>query len=336
LKQNISFSDCSVCFILLQVAGAKIKDQLNINLNTKMRQPPDSEFIRETQKIKRLSSHATVEEGERPRKSRRLDQEQLVLPSDERHDNTSISKAQVINSLETNNIKTNEEEVMIYSPDHVTSSVYDDCLSTQEESLKSVTDNTPVASAVLETDDDLPGIPNEVPVQPSGGVQPSISVCVSCDHEVDLVDLVDSVVCDEPQMNETHIHSHPDTVSDVKENNKTAPKSLIVFTEGETEPSSSGTENFGNEVHQSGIEQNMSDREVPVIEDGKSGPNVMRTKTSHNSIFAKVVDQNVSNDIAPRHWVTSYSTPALQSSPTKKVVGLQKSTHLIRYVACCC
>ena len=299
-----------------------------------MRQPSESEFNAETQKIKRLSSHTTVEEGELPRKNRRLEHDQLVLPADEQHDNTSINKAQDINNLETN-VRTNEEE-MIYSPDHATSSVCDDCLPIQEEKQKSVTDNAPVVSAAIETHDDLPGIPNDAPVQPSEGVRPSVSVRVSCSHEVDLVDLVDSVACDEPQTNETHIHSHPDTVRDTKENNKTAPKSVIVFTEGETEPSSSGTENFGNEVHQSAIEQNISDKEVPVIEVCKTGTNVMRTETSQNNICARVLDQNVSNDIAPKKWVASHLTPALQSSPTKKVVGLQKSTHLIRYVVCCC
>ena len=327
---------CSICFILLQAAGAKIKDQLNLNINSKMRQPPDSEFITETQKTKWLSSHATVEEGERPRKSRRLEQEQLVLPSDEQHENTSINKAQEINNLETKKIRTNEEEIMIYSPDHVTSSVYDDCLPMQEERQKSVTDNAPVASAAIETRDDLPDIPNEVPVQPSEGVRPSISVRVSCAHEVDLVDLVDSVACDEPRTNETHIHSHADTISDIKENNKTSPKSAIVCTEGETEPSSSGTEDSDNEEHKGAIEQNVSDKEVPVIEVGKTGPKVLHTETSQNSLCAKVVDQNVSNDIAPKQCVTSHSTSALQRSPTKKVVGLQKSTHFIRYVVCCC
>jgi hypothetical protein len=303
-----------------------------------MRQPPDGEFIGEMQKIKWLSSHTTVEEGERPCKSRRLEQEQLVLPPDDQHDNASINKAQEINSLETNNIRTNEEEIMIYSPDHVTSSVYDDCLPVMEERQKSVTDNVPVSSAAIETHGDLPGVSNEMPVQPSEGVhRPSISARVSCAHEVDLADQVDLVACDEPQTNETQIHSHPDTVSDMKESNKTTPKSVIVFTEVETEPSSSGTENFGNEVRQSAIEQNMpEDKEVPVIEVGKTGPNVMRTETSQNGVCAKVVDQNVSNDIAPKQLVTSHSTPALQSSPTKKVVGLQKSTHFIRYVVCCC
>ena len=301
-----------------------------------MRQPPDSEFITETQKKKRLSSHATVEEGELPRKNRRLGQVQLVLPAAEQHDNTSINKAQEINNLETNNSRTNEEEITIYRPDHVTSSVYDDCLPVQEERQKSVTDNAPVASAANETHDDLPGIPNEVPVQPSEGVRPSVSVRVSCSHEVVTVDLVDSVVCDEPQTNETHIHSHPDTVSDIKENYKTTPKSVIVFTESETGPSSNGTENFGNEVHQSAIEQNMSDKEEPVIEDGKTGPNVMCTETSQNSICAKVLDQNVSNDIAPKKCITSRLKPALLCSPTRKVVGLQRSTRLIRYVVCCC
>jgi hypothetical protein len=301
-----------------------------------MRQPPDNEFIAETQKIKCLSLHATEEEGEMPRKSRRLEHNQLVLPADKHLNNTSINKAQDINNPEANNIRTNEEEIVIHSPDHVTSPVYDDCLPIQEEKQKSVTDNTPVASAAIETHDDLPGIPNEVPVQPSEGGRPSISVRVLCSHEVDLVDLVDSVARDEPQTNETHIHSHPDTVRDIKENNKTAPKSVIVFKEGETELSSSGTENFGNEVHQSAIEQNMSDKEVPVIEVGKTGSNVMRTETSQNSICARVLNQNVSNDIAPKKWVASHLTPALQSSPTKKVVGLQNSTHLIRYVVCCC
>ena len=300
-----------------------------------MRQPPDGEFIRETPKIKRLSSHATVEEGERSCKSRRLEKEQLVLPAGEQHNNRSINKAQEINNLETNTIRTKEEEIMICSPDHATSSVYYDCLPIQEERQKSVTDNAPVTSAAIKTHDDLPGIPNEVPVQPSEGVRPSISVGVSCSREVDSVDLVDSVTCDEPQTNETHIHSHLDTVSDIKENNKTAPKSVIVVTEGETKPFSSGRENFGNEVRQSAIEQNMSAKKVPVTEIGRTGPNVMRTETSQNSVCAKVVDQNVSNDIAPKQWVTSHSTPALQRSPTKKVVGLQKSTHLIRYVVCC-
>jgi hypothetical protein len=307
-----------------------------MNLHSKMRQPPDSEFTRETQKIKWLSSHATVEEVERPRKSRRLEQEQSVLPSDERHENISFNKAQEINNLETKKSRTNEEEIMIYSPDHVTSSVYDDCLPMQEERQKSVTDNGPVASAAIETHDDLPDILNEVPVQPSEGVQPSISVRVSCAHEVDLVDLVDSFACDEPQTNETYIHSHPDTGSDIKENKKTTPKSMIVCTEGKTEPSSSGTENFSNEVHKSAIEQNMSDKDVPVIEDGKTGPKVMHTEALQNSICTKVVDQNMSDDIAPKQRVTSHSTLALQNSPTKKWVGLQKSTHLIRYVVCCC
>lgn len=297
-------------------------------MKTKMRQPPDIDFIREMQKIRKVSSHATVEEGERPRKSRRLEQEQLVLPPDEQHANKSINKAQEINNLETN-IRNNEEEIMIHSPDHVTSSVHDDCLPIQEERQKSVTDNAPVAPAVIETHDDLPGIPNEVQAVLSEGVRPSISVCVSCTHEVDSVD---SVACDEPQTNESHIHSHPDTVSDIKENNKTARKSVLVFTEDETDPSSFGTENFGNEVHQSAVEQNMSDKEVPVIEAGKTGPNVMCTETSQNSICANVVDQNVSNDIAPKQRVTSHSTPALQCSPIRKVVGLQKSTHLLRYV----
>jgi hypothetical protein len=301
-----------------------------------MRQPPDSEFIRETQKIKRLSSLATVEEVERSRKSRRLEQVQLVLPADEQHDNTSVNKAQEINNLETNNIRTNEEEIVIYSPDHVTSSVYDDCLSIQEERQKSITDNAPVASAAIETHDDLPGIPNGVPVQPSEGIRPGIPVRVSCSHEVDLVHLVDSVTCDEPQTNENHIHSHPATISDIKEDKKTAPKNVIVFTEAETEPSFSGTRNFGNKVHQSAIERNMSDKKVPVIEVDKTEPNVMHTETSQNSICVKVEDQNVSNDVATKQWVTSHSTPALQSSPTKKVIGLQKSTHLIRYVVCCC
>jgi hypothetical protein len=300
-----------------------------------MRQLPDNEFIAEMQKIKCLSSRATEEEGELPRKSRRLEHNQLVLPADEQLNNTSINKAQDINNPEAN-IRTYEEEIVIYSPDHVTSPVYDDCLPIQEEKQKSVTDNAPVASAAIETHDDLPGIPNEVPVQPSEGVRPSISVRVSCSHEVDFVDLVDSVACDEPQTNETCIHSHPDTVRDIKENNKTAPKSVIVFKEGETELSSSGTENFGNEVHQSAIEQNMSDKEVPVIEVGKTRPNVTCAETSQNSICARVLNQNVSNDIAPKKWVESHLTPALQSSPTKKVVGLQKSTHLIRYVVCCC
>jgi len=288
-----------------------------MNLISKMRQAPYSEFTGETQKIEWLSSHATVEEVERPRKSRRLEREQLVLPSEEQHENTSINKAQEINNLETK-IRTNEEEIMIHSPDHVTSSVYDDCLPMQEERQKSVTDNAPVASAVIETHNDLPDIPNEVPVQPSEGVQPSISVHVSFAPE------------------ETHIQPDTDSDSDIKENNKTTPKSVIVCTEGKTEPSSCGTENFSNEVHKSAVEQNISDKEVPVIEVGKTGPKVMRTETSQNGVCAKVVDQNVSNDIAPKQCVTSHLTPALYSSPAKKVVGLQKSTHLIRYVVCCC
>jgi hypothetical protein len=317
--------------MLLQAAGAKIKDQLNMTLITKMRQPPASEFIRDTPKIKWVSSLATVEEAERPRKSRQLEQEQLLLPPDEQHENTSVNKAQEINNLGTN-IRTNEEEIMINSPDYGTSSVYDDCLPIQEEKQKLVTDDAPVASAATETRDDLSGISDEVPVQISEGVWPSISVRVSCAQEVDLVDSVDSVVCNEPQTNETHILSHPDTVSDTSEN-KTAQQSVIVLTEGETEPSSSGTENFGNEVHQSAIEQKMSDEEVPVTEVGKTG---LRTETSQNSICAKVIDENVSNDIAPKQWATSNSTRALQRSPTKKVVGLQKSTHFLRYVVCCC
>jgi hypothetical protein len=332
--QNISLSNCVICFMLLQAAGAKIKNQLSINQNTKMRQPPTGEF-RDTQKIKWMSSLETVEEVERPRKSRRLEQEQLVLPPDEQHENTSISKAQEINNLETN-IRTNGEEIMINSPDLVTSSIFDGCPPIQEEKDNSVTDNALVPSAEIETCDNLPGIPDEVPVQISEGVRPSISVRVSSAQEVDSVDSGDSVACDEPQTNETHILSHPDTVGDMTEDNKTAQESVIVFTEGVTEPSSGGTENFGNEVHQSAIKQNMADKEVPVIEAGKTGPNAMCTETSQNSICAKVVDENVSNDIAPKQWVTCHSTPALQSSPKKKVVGLQKSTHLLRYVACCC
>jgi hypothetical protein len=58
----------------------------------------------------------------------------------------------------------------------------------------------------------------------------------------------------------------------------------------------------------------MSDEEMPVIEVGKTGPNIMSTEASHNSICVKVVDENVSNDTAPK----------------KKAVGLQKSTHLLR------
>jgi hypothetical protein len=83
-----------------------------------------------------------------------------------------------------------------------------------------------VASAEIETCGNLPGIPDEVPVQITEGVLPSISVCVSSAQEVDSVNSGDSVTCDEPQTNETHILSHPDTVSDITEDNKTAQESL--------------------------------------------------------------------------------------------------------------
>jgi hypothetical protein len=96
----------------------------------------------------------------------------------------------------------------------------------------------------------------------------------------------------------------------------------------------------------------MADKEVPVTEAGKTGPNAMRTETgpnamrtetgpntmhtetSQNSICANVVDENVSNDIAPKQWVTYHSTPTIQSSPKKQVVGLQKSTHLLSHCTC--
>jgi hypothetical protein len=310
----------------LQAAGAKIKDQLNVTLISKMRQPPSSEFTRDKQKIKWMSSLETVEELERPRKSRRLEQEQPTLPPDEQHENTSINKTQEIKNLETNN-RTKEEE-MINSPDLVTSSVYDDCLSVQEEKGNLFTDNALVAYAKGQTCDNLPGIPDEAPVQ----IRPSISVCVPCAREVDLVDSGDSVACDEPHTNETRILSHPDTI-DITEDNKTAQQNVIVSTEEGTEPSLSGTENFGDEVHQSAIERNMSDEEELVIEVGKTAPNVMSTEASQNNICAKVVDENVSKDVTPKQWVTCDSPPALPSSPKKKAVGEQKSTHLLRYVA---
>jgi hypothetical protein len=291
-----------------------------------MRQPPASEFTRDKQKIKWLSSLETVEEVERPRKSRRLEQEQLALPPDEQHENTSINKTQEIKNLETNN-RTKEKE-MINSPDHVTSSVYDDCLSVQEEKGNSFTDNALVASAEVETCDNLPGISDEAPVQ----IRPRISDRVSCAREVDSVD---SVACDEPHTNETRILSHPDTI-DITEDNNTAQQEVVIFTEEGTESSLSGTENFGDEVHQSAIEQHMSDEEVLVIEVGKTAPNVMSTEASQNYICAKVVDENVSNNITPNQLITCHSAPALPSSPKKEGVGQQKSTHLLRYVACCC
>jgi hypothetical protein len=69
-------------------ACTKIREQLSKGRVTKMCQPPASEFIRDTQKVKSMSSLATVEEVERSRKGRQLEQEQLVLPPDEQHENT--------------------------------------------------------------------------------------------------------------------------------------------------------------------------------------------------------------------------------------------------------
>jgi hypothetical protein len=357
LKQNMSFSDCRIYFILLQAADAKIKDQLNMTLNAKMRQAADMGSSRETRKKKHVSSHATIDEDERLCKSRRLEQEHSVLPPDEQHENRSIIKAEEINSrsplvrnmaklgssplakersvssvtIETcNNVRNNEEEMM-YSPGHVTSFVHDDCLTIQEERQKSLTDSAPVASAATDTHDDLPGVPDGVSLKLSDGVRPSNSVCVSCVHDVD------SVTYDEAHTNECRIHSPPDAVSDINESNKTAPKSVLVLTEGETEHFSSGTKNVVEEVHESAIEQNASEKEVSVDEVGKTGPNITCTETSQNSgICAKVGDQNGANDVAPKQCVTSHSTPALQSSPKKNMVKLQKSTHLLRYAVCCC
>jgi hypothetical protein len=351
-KQNISFCHFRISLILLQAAGAKIKDQLHITVNAKMRQAAGIESGREIRKIKHVSSHATVEEDGRPLKSRRLEQEQSVLALDER-ENKSILKAQEINSLSRlvrnvaelsssplaeelnvgsvaiescNNVRNNEEELMVYSPDRVTSSVRDDCLPIQEERQKSLTHSALLASAAVETCDDLP-----VSVKFSEGVRPSNSLHLSCVHEVD------SVTHDEPHTNECSIRSLPDVVSDINENNKNSPKRVLVPTEGETELFSSGTKNSVDEVHETAIEQNVSEKEVSVDEVGNTGPNVTCTETLQNSgIGAKVGDQDGANDVAPKQWVTSHSTPALLSSPVKKVVELHKFTHLLRYAVCCC
>jgi hypothetical protein len=333
-----------------------------MTINAKMRQATDLESNTETEMIKQGFSHATAEKDEQPRESRWLEKEQSVLLLYDQCEDRSIIKAEEINSLsplvrntaelksstlakelsvssvtiEThNNVRNNEEEIVVYSCDD-TSSVHYDCPPIQEESLKSLTeahndDSALASSAAIEMSDDLPRIPSSVSMKLSGCVQQSNSLRLSCAGDID------SVTCDEPPTNESHIHPLPNAVSDINENNKTAPKSIVVYRENENKPSSSRTENFGAEVHQNAIEQSMPEKEVSVSEVSKTGPNVTFTEASQSSsIRVKVVYKDLSNETVPQQGVTSKSRRALQNSPMQNVVELQKSTHLFRFAVCCC
>jgi hypothetical protein len=355
---------------LLQVAGKKIKQQISITLNEKMRQSPAEESSSEQEVKKRISSGVIVEEDMRPLKCRRLEQETSVQPLHEKLENSSsIMKApkdscltqDVRNVVElksvfpiveklrissatsrTSDDRTKEETVkLLDSCDQVTSSVCDESSKSQEERQKSfksyVGDAIPSSTVGTEvTPKVLPSIPVDVTVKFTEDIQPRKSVHSSCVHQVDLP------ILNEPQRNKLFIHSVPDKFNDTNKNNNVVTTVDPLCGDNQTEASNSDAENcvvwISDALHQSAKEGKLSGKRTSVNEVGGTGPNATFTKASENpqsdGICAGVDETNQSdkaNESVPEQQVMLHSRLELRISPSKKMVKPQKTLQMFRY-----
>jgi hypothetical protein len=350
----------------------KIRQQVNVTINAKMRQLADGGSSTKRQKKKRVSSGIIVEEDERPRKSRRLEQVESILPQGKQLENsTTIMKEPEIDSTAqdvrdvvelksiyplgkklrississrtSDNSRNKEEDIkFLDTTDHVTSSVHVESTQRQEARQKSLTlshpgDAVPTSTVSTETSHhEVPSIPDDMTVKFTEGIKPRKSVSDSCVHEVN------SPMCDRPQATKSSIHSPHDIFSDINENNSVVTKINSECGGKETEPSSCDTEccadKISEPVHQSAMEGTLSEKETLVNED-KTGPDATFTKTSENpqsnGICAKVMNVEVDQ---PNKGHESVSEQWAMSHSKHALQSspskkkLQKSTQVFRYV----
>lgn len=334
-----------------------------------MRQSPADGSSSERQLKKRISSGVIVEEDLRPQKCRRLEQEKSVQPQDEQLENSStIMKAPEVSCLtqdvrnvvefkpvsvpvgklrissvtnRTSDNNRNKEETikLLDSPDHVTSSFYDESPKRRVKRQKSFISypSDAVSSSTVSTETThkgFPSIPVDMTVKFTEDSQPRKFVHSSCVHEVD------SPILDEPQTSKLSIK-----FSDKNENNNIVTVINPLCGDKQTEPSTSDTEDcavrISDAVHQSAIEGKLSGKRTSVNEVGETGPNATFTKASENpqidGICATVlnvdgaVQSNKANESVSEQQVILQSRLALQSSPNKKMVKLQKPSQMFRY-----
>ncbi|XP_021923969.1 inner centromere protein A isoform X2 [Zootermopsis nevadensis] len=346
-----------------KVASKKIKQQINITLNGKMRQSPTDWSSSVRQGRKRISSGVILEEDLQPQKYRRLEREKSAQPLDEQLENSStVLKTPEVSCLtqDVRNVKSvspvvvllrissdtnrtydnrNKEEIkLLDSPDHVTSSVCDESPKRQEEKQKSFTSypSHAVPSSTVSTETTpkaLPSIPVDVTVKFTEDDHPSKSVHSSYVHRVD------SLILDEPQRSKLSIHSLPNNFSDKIENNNIVTTINPLCGDKHPEPSNSDTESCAvrsyGAMHQSAMEGKLSGKRTSVDEIGVSGLNSTFTKAPENQqsddVCAKVlnVDQpDKANESVSEHQVTLHSRLALQSSPNKKMAKPKKSSQM--------
>jgi hypothetical protein len=330
---------------LLQDADKKIKQQVNININAKMRQSIDGGPSCETQMKKRVSSGVTVGDDQLPQKNRRFELKESALAGDEGANN----KAQVVNveskslpqvkRLRMNSVtditsvkrKKNEEIVVLDSPDCVSSSVYDECLESVKERQKSLTsefgDTAATSTVKMETTPkEISSALDDAAVKFTEAAELMKAACSSPIQEVD------SLTSDELQANKPYIHSHPDVLSNTNKNSIV--RSNSIHGEKEPELSHCGTEGHADMISEE-VQVKPLEKEISVNEDDKIGPNVTFTKDSEklqrNDMSARVVEvtevvdqPNSATEVVPEQLSMSHSRPTLRNSATK-MATTQKS-----------
>jgi hypothetical protein len=331
-------------FILLQDAGKKIKQQVNITINSKMRQSVVGGTSRETQTKKRVSSSLIAEDSQLPRKNRRLEPQQPALPAGEAADSASFSQAQDVQVelkplshdevLEVNSVADaesakeikNEEIIVLDSSDCVSSSVYDEHLESLKERQKSLTsklDDT-AATSTLKTEAVLKKcsiVLHDVAVKCTGAVEPVKPISNLPVREAD------SFANHAPQANKSYIHSSPDVFSGTNGNKHSTVRSNSHHGEKEAKVSPCGTESYAAMISEE-VQEKSS--EACVNEGGEVGPNVTGTNDSEellrNDISAKVVHQpNSATKAVPEQPAVSLSRTGLRSSASKMVTTPQKA-----------
>jgi hypothetical protein len=337
--------------ILLQDAGKKIKQQVNITINAKMRQSVDGGPTRETQMKKRVSSSVIAEESQLPRKNRRLELKESTLPGNEAAKSVCFSEAQDTNvelkslshderlrvnsTTDTTSVKRNKnkEIIVLDSPVCVSSSVYDECLENREERQKSLTskfDDTAATSTVKTeaSTKEISRVLDDVAVKFTEAVEPTRSECSLPVQEVN------SFTSDERKASNPHIDPIPDVFNDKIENEPTSVGSNSVLGERETELSPCGTEGCADMVSED-VQEKSSERETSVDEVDEIGPNVPGTndadKMKRNDISARLVNvaevvlqSNSATEAVPEQPAMPHARTALRSSASRIPTPPQK------------
>jgi hypothetical protein len=336
--------------ILLQDAGKKIKQQVNITLNAKMRQSVDGGPIRETRMKKRISSSVIAEESQLPRKNRRLELKESALPRGEVAENACLNKAHDTNlelkslshdeglsvnsTTGTTSVKINKKKeiIVLNSPDSVSLSIYDECLVSLKERQKSLTselDDTAATSTVKTeaTTKEISFVLEDAAAKFHESVEPTKSVCSSPVHEAN------SFTSNEAQEIKPYIHSSPDVIDGKTENKPANVRSNSVHGEKETELSPCATEGCAVMIYEE-VQEKSSDKETSVSEVDEIGPDITCTndaeKVERNDSarvmnVAEVIHQpNSATKALPERL-----TIALRSCASRMTTTLQK--HVFRY-----